>query len=191
MSGIRLIYLGVLRMIFLDKIGNLFWHFMLLSLLAVGGASSILSELHHYLVESQQWMSNTQFFALYAIAQVSPGPNVQFVTLFGWQVAGWLGAMVSLLGMCGPSSVLAIFFDSISNKYCQANWPIIVRQGLTPVSIGLLFANGWMIASHADASSWHLLVLTGITVFLSSLTRIHPLVLIACGAVAGGLGLLQ
>jgi chromate transporter len=169
------------------QLNNLFWHFMMLSLLAVGGASSTLSDLHSYLVVQNAWMTNEQFAALYAISQAAPGPNVQFVALFGWQVTGLLGAGVSLLGMCGPSSVLAIYFEVMAKKYQQASWPTIVRRGLTPLSIGLLFANGWILAKAADLS-WLLLTLTIVTVLLSACTRLHPLLLICFGAVVGCLG---
>lgn len=168
-----------------NKLLNLFVHFMFLSLLAIGGASSTLSELHHYLVDSENWMTSTQFFDLYAISQASPGPNVQFVALFGWQVASWFGGFVSLLGMCGPSSILAVIFEHTSNLYRNAKWPIILRQGITPISIGLLFTNGWIIANHADGLSIKLLFLTLITVLLSTITRIHPLILIILGAIGG------
>lgn len=173
-----------------NRLFSLFLHFMFFSLLAIGGASSTLSELHHYLVESKHWMDSTQFFALYAISQISPGPNIQFVALLGWQAAGLLGGIVSLFAMCGPSSILAVFFEYTANLYHEAKWPIILRRGIIPISIGLLFANGWIIASHTDALSFRLILLTIITVLLNLFTRIHPLILIICGAILGGLGLI-
>jgi chromate transporter len=168
-------------------LNNLFWHFMLLSLLAVGGASSTLSDLHAYLVTQNAWMTDKQFVALYTLSQIAPGPNVQFVALFGWQVAGLLGAGVSLLGMCGPSSLLAVSFEVLAKKYQHARWPFIIKRGLTPLSIGLLFANGWILAKAADLS-WLLLGLTIATASLSTFTRLPPLLLICFGAIIGYLG---
>jgi chromate transporter len=172
------------------KLISLFTHCALFSILAVGGVSSTLADLHHYLVEHNHWLSNEQFFSLYAIAQAAPGPNIQFVTIFGWQIAGLMGAVVSILGMCGPSSVAAIFFDIIVNQYQHMNWSRIVKKGLVPVSVGLFIANGWMISRHVDASSWKLLVLTFITILLNSYTKIHPFWLIIIGAVSGVIGIL-
>jgi Chromate transporter len=43
------------------------------------------------------WMSSAQFAALYALAQVAPGPNVMYIPLIGWQVAGWAGVAATTL----------------------------------------------------------------------------------------------
>ena len=77
---------------------DLLMHFLSLSLMAVGGAVCTLPEIHRYLVERQHWLSDAQFNASIAIAQASPGPNVLFVTLMGWNVGvnagGYLPAIL-------------------------------------------------------------------------------------------------
>ena len=73
-----------------------FAQFLLLSLLAIGGAIGTAPEMHRYLVEQQHWMTDAQFSAAIAIAQSAPGPNLLFVAVLGWGVAGPLG-MYSVL----------------------------------------------------------------------------------------------
>lgn len=85
---------------------TLLWQFSLLSLVAVGGANVLIPELQRLVVE-QGWMNAREFAALFAIAQAAPGPNVLVVCLIGWHVAGVSGAVVSMLGICGPSSILS------------------------------------------------------------------------------------
>ena len=41
------------------------------------------------------WMNDRQFADMFAIAQVSPGPNIIIVTLIGYHVAGIAGAVVA------------------------------------------------------------------------------------------------
>ncbi len=92
----------------------LFSHFLSLSLLAVGGAISTAPDMHRYLVDQRQWLSDSQFSASIAIAQAAPGPNILFVALLGWNAglnaAGLAGARIGLaLAMAGlllPSTVL-------------------------------------------------------------------------------------
>ena len=60
----------------------------LLSLLAVGGAITTAPDMQRYLVGEQGWMSDAQFTAGVAIAQAAPGPNILFVAVMGWHVAG-------------------------------------------------------------------------------------------------------
>ncbi|HEV7913768.1 MAG TPA: chromate transporter, partial [Albitalea sp.] len=66
----------------------MFGHFLLLSVLAVGGAITTTPEMHRYLVAEHHWMSDAEFTASVAIAQAAPGPNVLFVAVMGWNVAG-------------------------------------------------------------------------------------------------------
>ena len=64
----------------------LFTHFATLSMLAVGGAITTVPDMHRFLVTDQHWLSDSQFTASIALAQASPGPNVLFVALMGWNV---------------------------------------------------------------------------------------------------------
>jgi chromate transporter len=67
---------------------SLFLHFLTLSLLSIGGAISTVPEMHRFLVEKNGWLTDTGFTASIALAQAAPGPNVLFVAVLGWNVAG-------------------------------------------------------------------------------------------------------
>ena len=85
----------------------LLWTFGLMSLFAVGGANSAIPEMQRVAVDVQHWMSDKEFADLFAISQLSPGPNVLIVTLIGYSVAGIAGALVATVAMCGPTAVLS------------------------------------------------------------------------------------
>lgn len=144
--------------------------------------------MHRFLVEANGWMSDEQFAALYAISQASPGPNILFVALFGWQVAGPAGAFASMAGICGPSSVIALGFEYFAGRSPHAVWPGLIRRGLSALTIGLLMSTGWVLAGSVD-HSWTAVLVTLVTVGLMLKTKVHPLALVALGAGAGLLGL--
>jgi chromate transporter len=80
-----------------------------MSLFAVGGANSAIPEMHRVAVDVHHWLTDKQFADVFAIAQLSPGPNVLIVTLIGYAVAGIGGALVATLGCafrprCSPFS---------------------------------------------------------------------------------------
>ena len=77
-------------------------HFLVLRLLAVGGAITTAPDMHRYVVDERDWLSDAQFTASIAIAQAAPGPNVLFVAVLGWNVAGPLGALATMAGMLLP-----------------------------------------------------------------------------------------
>ena len=66
-------------------------YFALMSLFAIGGANAACPEMHRLAVEVKHWMTDRQFADMFAIAQVTPGPNVIIVTLIGYHVAGVAG----------------------------------------------------------------------------------------------------
>ena len=70
--------------------------FSMLSLLAVGGGTAVLPEMQTVL-SGQFNIDHTTFVHVYSIGQLAPGPNMMMVLVFGFQVAGLLGALVVLL----------------------------------------------------------------------------------------------
>lgn len=173
----------------IDRLVILALDFAMLSLLSVGGASSVLPEMHRTLVEVQGWMTSREFAELYALAQASPGPNVLVVSLFGWQAAGVGGALVATLAMVVPSSVLTFYADRMLWRAAGAVvWRDILDNALAPVTVGLIAASGVLLAgvnmSHVTA-----LLVTAACALISWRTKFHPLWLIAGGAVAGMTGL--
>jgi chromate transporter len=83
--------------------------FGLMSLFAVGGANAAIPEMHRIAVDIRHWMTDREFADIYAISQLSPGPNVLIVTLIGYTVAGITGALAATLAMCVPTAALAYF----------------------------------------------------------------------------------
>jgi chromate transporter len=159
-----------------------------LSLLAFGGANSVLSEMQRQIVDVQGWMSASEFSSLFALAQTAPGPNMMVVTLIGWRLAGPLGALVSTLALIIPSGVLAAFTVTLWHRFRDKPWRRIVQGGLVPVSVGLISAGAIVIAIAADRD-WRLAVITAAIAIAHYTTKLHPLWLLAFGAVCGLAGL--
>jgi chromate transporter len=129
---------------------SLFGYFALLSLFAVGGANAAIPEMHRIAVEVMQWMTDRQFADSFAIAQVSPGPNIIIVTLIGYHVAGLAGAAVATAAMCGPTCILAFVVARTWDRFKEARWRIAIQSGLVPVSLGLIAASAFVLARSAD-----------------------------------------
>lgn len=164
---------------------TLFLQFALLSLMAVGGANAVVPEVHRQAVEIQGWMSDRQFSDIFAMSQAAPGPNVMIVTLIGYHVAGFLGAGIATLAMCGPTAVLAFFFGRTWERFKGAPWKAAVQAGLVPVSVGLVAASA-LVVGQAAVHHWSALAIAATTAAVALWTRFSPLWMFA---VAGALGL--
>ena len=169
-------------------LGGLFLHFLLLWFVAVGGPSTILPDIHRYVVEVHQLLTNAQFAEIYTLAQVAPGPNVMYVTLMGWQLAGWKGAAATTIPLLVPATTLTLLVGHFNERYPNAAIFRAVRSGLMPITIGLMFASA-TILMRAVNHDWRGYLLTLLTVAVVLRKSWNPLWLLAGGALAGMLGL--
>jgi chromate transporter len=174
-------------------LGGLFLHFLVLSLLAVGGAITTVPDMHRYIVVDHHWLTDAQFTASIALAQAAPGPNVLFVAVLGWNVAGFLGMLVTMTGILVPSTVLSLWATRWGTQRRETRGVRAFTQGLTPLTLGLLLSTGWVLAQpylqNAD-HRWGALALIGLTVAVMLRTKLSPMWLVALGTAAGALGLI-
>ena len=155
--------------------------FVPLSLVSIGGANTILPEVHRQVVGVYGWMSDADFADLFALARAAPGPNVLLYSLVGWKVAGWLGALVATLALSGPSSLLAYATVRAWRRFYDAPWRRFVQTGVTPLAVGLMFASAVTLVRAADAVP-AAYAITAAAAALTFWTRVHPLVLMGAAA---------
>lgn len=163
-------------------------YFASLSLFAVGGANAAIPDMQRIAVDVMHWMTAKQFADSFAIAQMSPGPNVIIVALIGYHVAGLAGAGVAAAAMCGPTCVLAFVVSRVWDRFKQARWRVALQNGLVPLSLGLIAASAFVIARTTDHNVAAALV-TVVTAVVAYMTRLNPLWLFAAGGVIGFAGL--
>ena len=178
---------------------NLFGHYMLLSLLSIGGAISTTSEMHRFLVEEHHWLTQSQFNDSIAIAQAAPGPNVLFVALMGWNVglnagsytAAFAGVAVTMFGVLLPSTTLTYLAARWGHRNRELLGVRAFKQGMTPVVVGLMVSVGIILGSAnsdwtTDWPLWLLSVVAGVIIWR---TKLHLLWLLGAGAALGWYGL--
>jgi chromate transporter len=162
--------------------------FGLMSLFAVGGGNAAIPEMHRAAVDVQHWMTEQQFADVFAISQMSPGPNVLIVTLIGYFVAGAGGAAVATLAMCGPTAILAYFVSRLLARSSHSRWPAIIQAALVPLSIGLMGASGLILAMTSDRTAIAALI-TAVAAWLAFATRLNPFWMLLAGGCLGFAGL--
>ncbi len=168
-------------------LGVLALQFVIMSLLAFGGANAVVPEIHRQAVELGGWMNDREFADLLAIAQVAPGPNVMLVTLVGYHVAGFSGALVATLAMCGPTAILAAFLGRAWEGFREKHWRKVVQAGLVPISVGLVAAGGIVFVGIA-ANSWISVAIMIVTAAVAYFTKINPLWLFGIAVAMGIVG---
>jgi chromate transporter len=132
-------------------------------------------------------MNDRQFADIFAISQLSPGPNVLIVTLIGYHVAGVAGALAATVAMCGPTAVLAYYVSRLLARSSHSRWPAIIQAALVPLSIGLMGASGLILAVASDRS-WVAGLITASAAALAFATRLNPLWMLLAGGAFGFAG---
>ena len=182
---------------------ELFFHYISLSLLSVGGAITTAPDMHRFLVEQQHWLTDAQFSASIAIAQAAPGPNVLFIALLGWNVGlnaggmltGLLGMLIAMLGILIPSATLTYITAQWGQRNRELRAVRAFKQGMSPIVVALLIATGWILAAtnsvQSDAlQNWPVWLLTAATAVIVWRSKIHLLWLLGAGALLGWFGLI-
>jgi chromate transporter len=154
-----------------------------LSLASIGGGLSILTAIQHQSVDVHHWLTQAQFLDDFGISRAAPGPNTLIVTLIGWQVAGWLGALVASIAIFLPSSVLVYALAQIWRRYRGAPWQTKLEHGLAPVAAGLILAGALNVLRTADGGWLAWAVAAVSTALVLRYKKLSPFVLLGLGAV--------
>lgn len=175
-----------------QSIGALEWlqlltHFLLLSLLAVGGAITTVPDMQRFVVQDKSWLTEAQFSNCIALGQATPGPNVLFVAVIGFGVGGLAGVLACMLGTLLPSTTLAWAASRWGEKHRQTRAARSFSAGLAPLTIGLLLATAWILLQPM-VWSWPAAALVAATLWLMLRSKRSPVWAMAAGAGAGAMG---
>mgnify|MGYP000087070899 CR=1 FL=1 len=169
---------------------SLFIKLSLLSFVAFGGIIAVLPSLFDLAVNQEHWIDAATFADYFAIAQAAPGPNFMTITLVGWQVYGVVGAIVASIAVCWPSCVMVFYLERYITSIKDPEKKQIIQYAAAALAIGLVLTSSWKLSVGFN-NHWSEIVLTITVLAITQLSKIHPLYLIALGALLGGMGLLS
>ena len=167
-----------------DELLALFAHYLSLSVFATGGAMALASDMHRYVVDEHAYITHTQFVNSIALAQAAPGPNILFVTVMGWQIAGLPGALATTLGLSLPALVFPLVVSRLGRLAQFERLLQALRVGLGPVAIGLMAATCFLLVRQAPGV-WKGAAIIAVSTLLLATTRVPPVLLIFAAGVVG------
>ncbi len=154
-----------------------------LSLMTIGGGVAILGDIQRAVVDQEHWLTAKEFAELFAVSRVAPGPGTLLVTLIGWHVAGWLGALVATLAIFLPSSLLLFGVAYFWHNRPGAGWQRAVAGGLAPIAAGLVLSSvlSLLLRAHGGWIAWVVAAAIGLAVLN---LRASALSMLAAGSLA-------
>ena len=156
-----------------------------LSFTTIGGGQSVVSEIHRQVVTQHHWLDEEGFVTLFALSRLAPGPGSLLVTLIGWVVAGWMGALVASVAIFVPSSLLLYGLARLWARHRGAPWQRAVERGLAPIAAGLILSAALTLVQASRGGPWAWAVAALSTMALM-VTRLSPFILLAAGAAIFG-----
>ena len=176
---------------------TLFFEFFKIGLFAVGGGLATLPFLNK-LVEKYDWFTAGDLANVIAVSESTPGPlGINMATYTGFTGAGFPGGIIATTGIVLPSLIMIIVIAKMLEKFNENRYVQTAFMGLRSSVVGLIAAAvlGIMQISllrpHSPGSflqmfNYKALVAFAVLAFFRyRFQRIHPIVLILCGAVLG------
>ena len=157
-----------------------------------GGGYAMISLLHTEFVERKGYLSNDEFMDVVAIAESTPGPiAINMSTYIGYKRSGFLGALLSTIGMCLPSFLIIFLISLFFNDFLEISWVANAFRGIEICVIYLILSAGIKMIRQLKKSAFNIviLVLTAVlmvafSIFSVSFSAIFYIL------ISGGLGLI-
>ena len=157
-----------------------------------GGGYAMISLLYSEFVERQGFISHDEFMDIVAIAESTPGPiAINMATYIGYKRAGFLGAILSTLGMCLPSFIIIYVISLFFNDFLSIPWVSSAFRGIQICVIYLILSAGIKMVRQLKKSAFNIVIL----IATASLMVIFSIFSVNFSAIffiliSGGLGLL-
>ncbi|MCR4675945.1 MAG: chromate transporter [Sphaerochaetaceae bacterium] len=169
----------------------LFWEFFKAGLFAVGGGMATIPFLFD-IGERTGWYTAAELADMIAVSESTPGPiGVNMATFVGMRVGGIAGAVTSTIGLIAPSVIIILIVITLLDKVYKLPLVQTVFSFLRACTVGLI-ANAFLqvaVLTFFDGNMnilvTPLILFAVVFVLINVFKKVHPIVWIALGAVAG------
>lgn len=117
---------------------QLFLTFAKVGLFTFGGGYAMISMIENNCVEKKKWITHDDMMNVTVIAESTPGPiAINCATFVGYKQAGFIGALVTTLGMVLPSFVIIYLISIFLDNFLEIVWIANAFKGIK-IAVGIL-----------------------------------------------------
>ncbi len=182
---------------------RLAYEFFYIGLFTVGGGMATIPFLYD-LSDKTGWFTYQQIADMLAVSESTPGPiGINMATYVGYTVAGPLGGVIATIGTALPGVIIVGIVSKMLAKFRGNKLVDDAFYGLRPASMGLVSAAAISILMIvvmdvpsyelsgllSDLIVWPSLIIAAVLLVLTNTVKffkeLHPIALVALGAVVG------
>ena len=175
---------------------TLAFEFFKIGLFSIGGGMATLPFLMD-LTTKYDWYTASDLANLVAISESTPGPvGINMATYAGYHAAGVPGAIVATLSLTAPALIIIYVIARFLENFSENPTVKAVFYGIRPTVAALIGYAVWELLKialvstsggvrHIDYTSVFICVGAFLLLQVKKLSKLHPLVWIAAGAVIG------
>lgn len=117
---------------------ELFLTFFRIGLLTFGGGYAMIAVMEDICVEKKKWLTHDEMMNLVVIAESTPGPvAINGATYIGYRAAGFLGSVVSTLGVVFPSFMIIYLISLFLNRLLEIDLISNIFKGIR-IGVGII-----------------------------------------------------
>lgn len=166
-----------------EIIVELFWRWLLIGALAVGGGQAALSLVERTVVADTGWLTPADLSTAIAFAFMTPGPVLILAPFVGYRVAGLAGGIAAACGVFLIPWFLAAGSARLLRSATQRPWVRAFGRGAAPAVVALLVVSAFDVG-RASFIGWPTVAIAGAALVVT-MRRVHPVLVLASGAVIG------
>jgi len=164
---------------------KLFSVFFKVGTFTIGGGYAMIPLIQVEFIQNKKWLDNREFVEILGITQSLPGPLItNFALLAGYRLNGIKGGLFSLLGAILPSFLIILIIVIHLWQFAEHRAVQAAFQGIRPVVVALIISAAMKLGKEILRKRYTFFLFL---FFLGTLLlfRVHPLLVIIIGALAG------
>lgn len=164
---------------------RLFVTFVKIGPITFGGGYAMIPMFEREVVERRGWVRQSEMPDLFAVAQSVPGAiAINSATIIGYRIAGIAGAVTAAVAILLPTFLIVLALSLLFLKVQHDPRVEAAFVAMRATIVALITFAAWKIGKQSivDKST---LIFMGVSVALLYWTGLHPILIIAAGAVGG------
>lgn len=153
-----------------------------------GGGDPMIMALQRELVDARRVLTPDQFAMTYSLSRATPGTNIlAFCAGTGWQLRGWIGAIIAVCVVAIPSSIICVLVSRAYESWIANPFGRAAVNATLAAAVGLMFGGAWRLVK-PHMTGWKIPRTTAIVAASFAMawwSAFSPLKIVAIAALAG------